>query len=137
MNLSKTTKYAFRILGHMAKDEKVLYSAQQLHKDIDIPERYLRRLLTDLSKSGFIKSIQGRQGGFTFARDTSKITLMEIVDSIDGKDSIDGCILGYDVCVFNYSCPMHNVWEETKQKTIDTLTKTSLKDINNHPHDVF
>ena len=137
MNLSKTTKYAFRILGHMAKDEKSLYSAQQLHKDIDIPERYLRRLLTDLSKSGFIKSIQGRHGGFTFARDVSEITLMEIVDSIDGKDSIDGCILGYEVCAFDYSCPMHDVWEETKRKVIKTLTETSLKDIHKKVHEVY
>ena len=129
MNLSKTSKYAFRILGHMAKDEQALYPANQLHKDIDVPERYLRRLLTDLSKYGFIKSVQGRQGGFTFARDISKIFLIEIVDSIDGLDSIDGCILGYETCAFNHACPMHHIWEETKRKVIDTLSKTSLKDI--------
>jgi len=131
MNLSKTSKYAFRILGHMAKNEKELFSAQRLHKEIDVPERYLRRLLTDLSKHGFVKSIQGRQGGFTFARDISKIHLIEIVEAIDGLDSIDGCILGYETCAFNHACPMHHIWEETKKKVIETLTKTSLKDIQN------
>ncbi len=131
MNLSKTSKYAFRILVHMAKDEKALYSAHQLHKDIDVPERYLRRLLTDLSKSGFIKSTQGRQGGFTFARDISKITLLQIVKAVDGLESLNECILGYETCQFNYSCPMHDVWEETKLKVINTLSKTSLKDIHN------
>lgn len=130
MNLSKTSKYAFRILGHMAKDEHALYSAQQLHKDIYVPERYLRRLLTDLSKHGFIKSIQGRHGGFTFACDTSTITLLQIVEAIDGQGSINECILGYDICLFNHSCPMHDVWEETKLKIIETLSKTSLKDIH-------
>ncbi|NOR73896.1 MAG: Rrf2 family transcriptional regulator [Draconibacterium sp.] len=132
MNLSKTSKYAFRILVHMAKDEKALYSAQQLHEKIDVPERYLRRLLTDLSKSGFIKSIQGRQGGFIFARDISTITLLQIVEAVDGLESINECILGYDSCAFNYSCPMHDIWAETKMKIIDTLTKTSLKDIHNN-----
>ena len=131
MNLSKTSKYAFRILVHMAKDEKALYSAHQLHKDIDVPERYLRRLLTDLSKSGFIKSTQGRQGGFTFARDISTITLLQIVKAVDGLESLNECILGYETCQFNYSCPMHDVWEETKLKVIKTLSKTSLKDIHN------
>jgi Rrf2 family protein len=130
MHLSKTSKYAFRILGHMAKDQKALYSAQQLHKEIDVPERYLRRLLTHLSKHGFIKSIQGRQGGFTFARDISKISLLKIVESIDGIESINGCILGYESCAFNHSCPMHDIWEETKQRTIDTLKNTSLNDIH-------
>ena len=130
MNFSKTSKYALRILGHMAKRESDLFSAQQLHKEIDIPEKYLRRLLTDLSKSGFIKSTQGRNGGFTFSRSISEIYLSEIVDSIDGLDSINGCILGYESCAFNHSCPMHEIWEITKRNVIETLSKTSLKDIH-------
>lgn len=131
MNLSKTSKYALRILGHMAKDERALYSSQQLHKEIDVPERYLRRLLTDLSKHGFIKSIQGRQGGFTFAGKINEITLLQIVEAIDGPNAINGCILGYDSCAFDHSCPMHDIWEETKQKTIKTLSDTTLSDIYN------
>lgn len=130
MNFSKTSKYALRILGHMAKDDQALYSSQQLHKEIDVPEKYLRRLLTDLSKYGFLKSIQGRNGGFTFSRDISTIYLSEIVDAVDGMESINGCILGYDTCAFNHKCPMHEIWEETKKNVIQTLSKTSLKDIH-------
>jgi Rrf2 family protein len=114
----------------MAKKEDALYSAQQLHKEIDVPEKYLRRLLTDLSKSGFIKSIQGRNGGFTFSRDISQIYLSEIVDAVDGLDSVSGCILGYETCAFNRKCPMHEIWEETKKNVIQTLSKTSLKEIH-------
>lgn len=129
MNFSKTSKYALRILSHMAKDEAAQYSAQQLHEDINIPVRYLRRLLTDLSKSGFIKSTHGRNGGFTFSRSASQIYLSEIVDSVDGLESINGCILGYDSCAFDYKCPMHAIWQETKQKVINTLKSTSLQDL--------
>lgn len=121
----------------MAKHQERLYNAQQLHKKIDVPERYLRRLLTDLSKSGFIKSIQGRQGGFTFARDISTITLLQIVEAVDGLESLNECILGYETCKFNYSCPMHDVWEETKLKVINTLTNTTLKDIHSKAHKNF
>jgi Rrf2 family protein len=129
MNFSKTSKYALRILGHMAKNESALYSAQQLHKEIDVPEKYLRRLLTDLSKKGFIQSVKGRNGGFAFSRNISEIYLSEIVDAVDGMDSINGCILGYDSCAFNYKCPMHKIWEETKKNVIQTLSKTSLRNI--------
>lgn len=129
MNFSKTSKYALRILGYMARNESALYSAQQLHNEIDVPEKYLRRLLTDLSKSGFIKSTQGRNGGFSFSRSISEIFLSEIVDAIDGLESISGCILGYESCAFNHTCPMHEIWEETKRNVIETLSNTSLKDI--------
>lgn len=130
MNLSKTSKYALRILGHMAKNEVALYPAQQLHKEIDVPERYLRRLLTDLSKHGFIKSVQGRQGGFTFSKNISQISLLDIIEAIDGLESINGCILGYESCAFDHSCPMHNLWEDTKKQTIKTLKDTTLSDIH-------
>lgn len=113
----------------MAKNESALYSAQQLHKEIDVPEKYLRRLLTDLSKKGFIQSVKGRNGGFTFSRNISEIYLSEIVDAVDGMDSINGCILGYDSCAFNNKCPMHEIWEETKKNVIQTLSKTSLRNI--------
>lgn len=63
MTFSKTTEYALRVLALMAGDDKKLYSSLELHKKLKIPKKYLQRLLTDLSKSGLIKSIQGRSGG--------------------------------------------------------------------------
>ena len=117
----------------MAKKDRAVYSAQQLHKEFDVPERYLRRLLTDLSKHKFIKSTQGRLGGFTFKRDISKIFLIEKIDAIDGKNSVKAFILRYDTCVFNHPCLMHEIWEETRQRAILTLSKTSLKDVQKVP----
>lgn len=129
MSFSLTSKYALRILSHMAKDDKKQYSAQDLHHEIDIPEKYLRRILTDLSKSGFIKSTFGRYGGFTFSRDISTIYLSEIIESVDGLENTEGCILGYGTCAFNLKCPMHEVWGETKSKIMNTLKSNTLKDI--------
>lgn len=131
MNFSKTSKYALRILSFMAGDEKALYSAQQLHENIDVPVRYLRKLLTHLSKNGFIESAQGRNGGFSFTRSISEIYLSEIINSIDGLDSIEGCVLGYDSCAFDSRCQMHLIWQETKEKVLNTLKNTTLADIRN------
>ena len=69
MILNKTTEYALTILGFMATRNENMYSAEHLHQQLNIPRRYLRRLLTDLASHGFLKSISGRNGGFAFARD--------------------------------------------------------------------
>ena len=66
MKLSKTSEYALRILSFMAKDSSHLYSAKYLIEKLNISDKYLRRLMTDLCKAGFIKSIQGRDGGYIF-----------------------------------------------------------------------
>ena len=62
MILSKTSEYALRILAFMSKNEDKLYSAKFLVDTLQISDKYLRRLMTDLTKAGFIYSVQGRDG---------------------------------------------------------------------------
>ena len=69
MRLSKTSEYALRILSFMAKEPKALYSAKYLVESLNISDKYLRKLMTILSKADFIKSIQGRVGGYSFNKD--------------------------------------------------------------------
>lgn len=68
MKLSKTSEYALRILIFMAKEPEQLYTAKQLVEELNVSDKYLRRLMTDLSKSGFIRSVQGRDGGYMFIK---------------------------------------------------------------------
>ena len=54
MNINKTAEYALRIFGYMALDDNKLYSANDIYENLKIPFRYLRKLLTTLSKSDLI-----------------------------------------------------------------------------------
>jgi Rrf2 family protein len=73
MKLSKTSEYALRILSFMARYPDKLYAARHLVEKLKISDKYLRRLMTDLSKAGFIRSRQGREGGCFFAKKISSI----------------------------------------------------------------
>ncbi|MEN8157208.1 MAG: Rrf2 family transcriptional regulator [Bacteroidota bacterium] len=126
MNFSKTTSYAISVLGFMADHEETKYSAKTLHEQLDIPRPYLRQLLTTLSKSGFIKSIQGRNGGFLLQKPAGQITLAQIVDSVEGMDVLGTCIMDLKKCPFNHSCAMHEVWQETRESILKVLNNTSL-----------
>ena len=130
MNLSKTTSYAIRILTLMAKDKEAVYSSEQLYDSLKIPHKYLRRLLTELSKQGFIKSTRGRTGGFVFAKSLDEITLFEIIDKIEGYDKMNACILGMSECVLTKRpCPLHSKWCEAREKITMILKETTLYDL--------
>ena len=88
MKLSKTSEYALRILIFMAKEPENLYSAKHLIEKLKVSDKYLRKLMTDMSKSGFIKSSQGRDGGYTFAKDIQNIFLYDIIDSVEGMEKL-------------------------------------------------
>lgn len=136
MNFSKTTSYAISVLSFMADHDGERYSAKKLNELLEIPRPYLRQLLTNLSKSGFIYSTQGRNGGFQLQKPADQIVLAEIIDSVEGLDVLGTCIMGFKKCPFNHTCAMHEVWEETRDNILMVLNNTTLdqlKKTGKHP----
>jgi Rrf2 family protein len=131
MNFSKTASYSINVLSYMATHDEVSMSAAFLHEKLTIPYPYLRQILTNLSKSGFILSIRGRNGGFVFSKPKKDISIADIIDATDGLDSLNQCILGFRTCPFNNQCSMHPVWESTRANILKVLNETSLADLVN------
>lgn len=129
MFISKTSEYALRILTYMALNIETQFSAQNLYEELDIPKRYLMRLLTDLSKSGFIKATRGRSGGYVFARSLENICFSEVIDSVEGLLSFEGCVLGNPICPVDKPCAMHTIWEKPRQAFLETIKKTTFADL--------
>jgi len=129
MILNKTTEYALTVLGFMATRNESMYSAEFLHNELNIPRRYLRRLLTDLSKYGFLKSTSGRNGGFIFAKDLNEINLDLVIRTLEGPESLCSCILGFSCCIVDKPCIMHAKWEEARTNMIQLLSNTTLANL--------
>lgn len=130
MKLSKTSEYALRILIYMAKVPNQLYTAKQLVEELKVSDKYLRRLMTDLSKSGFIRSVQGREGGYVFVKNTNDIFLFDIIDSVEGMDKLNGCVLGFDMCSCTTPCAMHDTWQHVRAELNRVFRETKLSDMN-------
>ena len=129
MILTKTTEYAIRILTFMASHNQKLFSAKYLHEQLDIPYKYLTRLMTKLSKHDCLKSVKGRNGGFYLNKKLGEITLANIIEVVEGMDAFNKCILGFDECSSENPCAIHFIWEKNKKAFLETLRKTTLKDI--------
>jgi Rrf2 family protein len=131
MNFSKTASYSLNILSFMATHEDAMMSAALLYEKLHIPYPYLRQILLNLSKRGFIHSVRGRNGGYVFSRLKEEISLADIIDATDGMESLNKCILGFSECPFkNDGCSMHGIWEDTRNQIIKVLKETSLADIS-------
>lgn len=130
MKLSKTSEYALRILIFMAKEPSLLNTAKQLVKELNISDKYLRRLMTDLSKSGFIRCVQGRDGGYTFTKSIDDIFLYDVIDSVEGMDKLNGCLLGFEKCSCTNPCAMHENWQEVRGDLNNLFRETRLSNMN-------
>jgi Rrf2 family protein len=130
MNLSKTSEYALRILIYMAKEPDQLYTAKQLIEELKVSDKYLRKIMTGLSKSGFIRSIQGRDGGYVFVKRPEEIMLFDIIDSVEGMGKLNACLLGFEQCSSTNPCAMHSFWVDVRNDLNNVFRKTKLSDMD-------
>jgi Rrf2 family protein len=129
MNFNKTTAYSLKVLDFMARHEGSRMSARCLNKKLKIPYSYLRQVLGELSRNGFIESLKGRTGGFILSKGTKDIFLSDIVDSTEGLQSFDRCIMGFSKCPFKNPCPLHETWTNARIEISGILKSTSLNDL--------
>ena len=132
MNFNKTTEYALRILSLMAQDESRLYRVDDIFKELNIPYRYLCRLMTNLTRSNLIISEQGKYGGYRFARPIVAISLMDIVTAAGEDRLADECFFGIGGCRQVTKCLMHDKWAIIREKMREVLNSTNLSDIKNN-----
>jgi Rrf2 family protein len=129
MRLSKTSEYALRVLSFMINSDTEMFSAKFLIKKLDVPDKYLRRLMTDLSKNGFIRSVQGRDGGYVFAKSATDIYLSQVVDAVEGMDKYQGCILGFGKCSDDNPCSLHTKYAPIRNDLIHFLSSTTISEL--------
>ncbi len=129
MKLSKTSEYALRVLSFMINSDMQVFSAKYLIETLGVPDKYLRKLMTDLSKNGFIRSMQGRDGGYTFAKNANKIYISQVIEAVEGMDRYKGCIMGFGECSDDNPCSLHENYAPIKDQLINFLSTTAISEL--------
>jgi len=85
MKIARSTGYALLAACYIAKhpEEKIVLS-QTISKAYDIPLEYLLKILQELVRGNILRSKRGPRGGFTLARPPEKITMLQIIEAVDG-----------------------------------------------------
>jgi Rrf2 family protein len=85
MRVSRSTGYALLAVGYIAKNagDGVVLS-QNISKQYDIPLEYLLKILQQLVRANVLRSKRGPRGGFSLAKSANRITMLEIIEAVDG-----------------------------------------------------
>lgn len=89
MELSCKNEYALSALIELAAgyDSGEPLQIRQISAQQQIPDRYLEQLLATLRRGGLIRSQRGAKGGYVLAREPWKISLLEVMQCLDGTDA--------------------------------------------------
>ena len=85
MRISRSTGYALLAVGYLAQHQKEgIILSQAISKKYTIPLEYLLKILQQLVRANVLRSKRGPRGGFSLARPPQKITLLQVVEAVDG-----------------------------------------------------
>jgi Rrf2 family protein len=129
MHFSKTAQYAIRVLSYLYRHNETSHSVNVLHQELDLPYKYLTKMVTDLVKKGLVNASRGREGGISLAKNPDEIRLCDILEAIGEPLEHERCILGFDKCDASNPCALHDQWVKPKEMIETMLTTTTLSSL--------
>ena len=130
MQITRQADYAVRAvlyLSRMGSDQRAATStvAQEQH----IPPSFLAKIISQLSIAGLLHTSRGARCGVTLAREPKDITLLEVVEAIDGPIQLNECVGENGTCTFDTDCPLRPVWCEAQDELVNRLRGTNFEQL--------
>jgi Rrf2 family protein len=127
MQITRQADYALRAMIYLAKlDPTQRAATSQIAEEQKIPPSFLAKIISQLSIAGLIHTSRGARGGVSMARSAEEVSVLEVVEAIDGPISLNDCTGDPSACPFGEDCPLRPLWCETQAELIDRLRKTNF-----------
>ena len=130
MKLSTKGRYAMRAMLDLAQHyNDGLVLVKDVAKRQELSERYLEHLFLALKTAGLVKSVRGAHGGFTLAKATNKINLIDIIRACEGPLALVECVVDAGICPRSSRCATRDVWIELQSAMDGVLGSMTLQDM--------
>jgi len=130
MELTKRGDYAVRAMLALARGAgNGLLSARRISNAMDIPVRFLPQVLADLQRAGLVEAAPGRSGGYRLARAADAISLLDVIEAVEGDSRRRTCVLRGGPCGVDGTCDVHDVFFEGQEALRGTFARSTLAEL--------
>jgi Rrf2 family protein len=127
MQITRQADYAVRAVLYLAKiGPETRAATSQIAQEQQIPPSFLAKIVSQLSVAGLLQTSRGARGGVSLARSPEQISLLEVVEAIDGPILLNDCVAANGVCAFGDDCPMNPIWCEAQSELVTRLKTTTF-----------
>ncbi len=125
--LSKSSAYGLRAAMYVAAQKGTGYvSIGSMAEELDISFHFLTKILQKLTRAAILRSSRGPAGGVMLARAAKDISVLDIVEAIEGPEFMKACVLGLSGCGDKRPCPMHKAWTKERSRIRALFARTPL-----------
>lgn len=133
MQLTREGDYGIRSVLYLARQPyKKISFVTEISEDYKIPRSFLAKILQKLVKAKIVRSYRGVKGGFSLARQAKDISVLDVLEAIEGKLAMNICLADKKKCDFSRNCPIHSVWASVQSKVVEVLRKSNFEDLSRH-----
>jgi Rrf2 family protein len=127
MQITRQADYAVRTVVYLAQRgcSRPIATAE-IARQQHIPLTFLAKIMSQLSAAGIVHTLRGAHGGISLGRPAEAISLLEIVETIDGPMLLNECVYDPSLCPLGEDCAVHTVWCQAQADLVDRLSRTSM-----------
>lgn len=129
MKISTKGRYGWRILLDLALYGETPRLMREIAASQGISEKYISRLIVPLNKAGFVRSIRGVKGGFVLAKNPADITLLAVVEAMEGRVAVVECVTDKAFCAKSNDCSACEMWTGLSAEIRQAMAKVTLADL--------
>lgn len=129
MYITREADYAVRCILLLSREAGRVISANEISKSMSIPKNFLAKILQRLSKKGILKSTQGIAGGFELAKPPEEISLLEVIEAIQGPSAINVCAIDNKNCSLSSTCVVHPIWVKLRRDIEEKLREENFAEL--------
>jgi Rrf2 family iron-sulfur cluster assembly transcriptional regulator len=130
MEITRQADYAVRSMVHLADlplDSRV--STATISEAEGIPLPFLTKVISRLATAGLVTTSRGMGGGVSLARQPEQVTLLQVIEAVDGPIVLNQCLLRSGACEREPQCAAHDVWGEIQDRLVRELSSVTMKDL--------
>ena len=129
MQVTRQADYAMRAIYYLSTlGPNQRAATSQIAKEQHIPPSFLAKIISQLSVAGLLHTARGARGGVTLAHRPEEITMLDVVEAIDGPINLNDCVVDSHGCGFDKECPMRTLWCEIQDTLVSRLKGTTFAD---------
>jgi len=126
LRVTKLTDYATVVLTVLAARPGTVLSASDLADRAGLEVPTVSKLLKPLAQAGLVEGFRGVHGGYRLARPAAQISLVEIVEAMEGPLAMTECSLDHGDCGLSPQCGVRANWRRINDVVADALRGISL-----------
>ncbi|MGO8701428.1 MAG: RrF2 family transcriptional regulator [Limisphaerales bacterium] len=130
MQITRAGEYGVLGLMHLARchpGQRAMID--EMSRQEGIPKSFLAKIFQNLARAGLVRSVRGAGGGFALAKSPAEISVLEIVEAVEGRIVFQRCKQDKPECEHIGGCALCSLFERAQDGVKDVLTRTSLRDL--------